>query len=141
MTKPVIGTAPCSEAGCMGAVGVPVWLWTQPWVAQSATASAGGISVTVTAKVGGVTWSMGDGKRVVCGTPGTPFDVSMGVVPSPDCGYRYERTSAKQPGQKYAVTATASWIVVWSGAYTANTTVTTSTATSLAIGEYQVLTQ
>ena len=28
-----------------------------------------------------------------------------------------------------------------SGAYTANTTVTTSTATSLAIGEYQVLTQ
>lgn len=123
----------------MGAVGVPVWLWTQPWPAQSATASVGGISVTVTAKISKVTWSMGDGSKVVCGTRGTPFDVSMGFKDSPDCGYRYQKTSAQQPGQKYLVTATALWNVAWSGAYIANTTVTTSSPTALSIGEYQVL--
>lgn len=139
LTKPVIGTAPCTDPGCMGAVGVPVWLWTQPWAAQSATASAGGISVTVTAKISKVTWSMGDGNKVVCGTPGTPFHVSMGFRDSPDCGHKYAKTSAQQPGQKYSVTASALWNVVWTGAYTATTTVTTSSTTQLAIGEYQVI--
>ena len=82
---------------------------------------------------------MGDGSKVVCGTRGTPFDVSMGFKDSPDCGYRYQKTSARQPGQKYPVTATALWNVVWTGAYTASTTVTTSSTTQLAIGEYQVI--
>jgi hypothetical protein len=82
---------------------------------------------------------MGDGNKVVCRTRGTAFKVSMGFVPSPDCGYRYQKTSAQQPGQKYPVTATALWNVAWSGAYTASTTVTTTSTTQLAIGEYQVI--
>lgn len=123
----------------MGAVGVPVWLWTQPWTPQAATAAAGGISVTVAAKVDKVTWSMGDGNTVVCSTPGTAFTPSMGFKDSPDCGYRYQTTSAKQPDQAYLVTAVEQWVVTFSGAYAGTTVVTTRATTALTVGEYQVL--
>ena len=123
----------------MGAVGVPVWLWTQPWTAQSATAAAGGISVTVTAKITNVAWAMGDGNTVTCTSAGTKFDVSMGFRDSPDCGYRYQKTSRAQPGGKYTVAATATWAVTWTGAVTAATTVTTSAAVQMTIGEYQAI--
>ena len=140
LAKPTIGSAPCTEDQCMGAVGVPVWLWTQPWTPQSATAAAGGISVTVTAKITNVAWAMGDGGTLTCTTPGTKFDVSMGFRDSPDCGYRYQKTSRGQPGgETYTVTATATWAVTWTGAVTATTTVTTAAAVQMAIGEYQVI--
>ena len=139
LKPPTIGSAPCSAAGCMGAVGVPVWLWTQPWTPQAATAAAGGISVTVAAKVDKVTWSMGDGNTVMCSTSGTAFTPSMGFKDSPDCGYRYQTTSAKQPSQAYSVTAVEQWVVTFSGAYAGTTVVTTRATTALTVGEYQVL--
>lgn len=123
----------------MGAVGVPVWLWTPPWTPQSATAAAAGVSVTVSAKVDKVTWSMGDGNSVVCATPGTAFSPSMGFKDSPDCGYRYQTTSANQPGLAFTVTAVQQWAVTFSGAYAATENVTTRATTALTVGEYQVL--
>lgn len=125
----------------MGAVGVPVWLWTQPWNPQAATAAAGGIAVTVTAKITDVTWSMGDGHTVTCAGPGTAFAESMGFRDSPDCGYRYSQPSRNQPGGKYPLTATATWAVQWTGAFTAATTITTASTVQVAIGEYQSLVQ
>ena len=139
LQPPAIGSAPCSGAGCMGAVGVPVWLWTRPWTPQSATAAAAGVSVTVSAKVDKVTWSMGDGNSVVCATPGTAFSPSMGFKDSPDCGYRYQTTSANQPGLAFIVTAVEQWVVTFSGAYAATENVTTRASTALTVGEYQVL--
>lgn len=141
LAKPTIGTAPCRDAGCMGAVGVPVWLWTQPWTPQTATAAAGGISVTVTASISNMVWNMGDGTTITCTSPGTAFNESMGFRDSPDCGYRYQHTSRAEPGGKYPISATANWDVRWTGAFTAATTVAAASTVQVVIGEYQALVQ
>lgn len=63
---------------------------------------------------GEVTWSMGDGRQVVCHGPGTPY--RPGDPPgaaSPDCGYTYRSSSAGQPGERYQVSATTRWRITW----------------------------
>jgi hypothetical protein len=134
LAPPRIGSAPCTDPSCMGAVGVPVWLWVAGgFPTQSATASAQGVSVTITARMSAVSWSMGDGTIVRCTNPGTPYTASRGWADSPDCGHRYRKQGT------YPVTATATWTAVFTGAYTGADTTTTSNTVNLRIGEYQVL--
>ncbi|MBT1184752.1 ATP-binding protein [Streptomyces sp. CJ_13] len=133
-----IGSAP--PAGAKGLIGMPVWLWTeqtpQTWGPQSTTAAAGGLSVTVTAKVASIAWSMGDGTTITCTKPGTPYREGLGKADSPDCGHRYSKIGI------FTITATSTWTVEW----VANTgqtgtipdTIRTSTTTAR-IGELQVV--
>ncbi|MGK2959557.1 MAG: hypothetical protein ACSLFB_14440, partial [Acidimicrobiales bacterium] len=60
-------------------VRLPVWLWVPPesWVPLSTTATAGGVSATVTATPVSVTWVMGDGGEVVCNGPGKVYNVDV----------------------------------------------------------------
>lgn len=116
LVAPVIAASPA--VGRAQLVSLPTWLWIQSgsWAAQSATASAPGVSVTATARPVSVTWSLGDGSTVVCDGPGTPFP--SGADPrsaSPDCGHTYQRSSADQPGEAFRVTATVTWSVAWVG--------------------------
>ncbi len=116
-----IGIAPEPGEGSIGLVGMPVWMWADhpdehTFGPNSASASAGGITVTATAEVDKVTWVMGDGAEVVCHTAGTPYKPSFGMKPSPDCGHVYQRSSAGAPGDRYTVTALTDWIVRWQGA-------------------------
>ena len=139
---PVIGMAP--QQGKTGLVGLPVWLWTavspQTWGPVSATAAVPGVSVTATARVVRVVWQMGDGSSVVCTSPGTPYSIARGDTDSPDCGYRYSRSSAGQPGDVYTVTATATWHIDWAGGGQAGSlTQTRVSTTTVRIGELQVL--
>ena len=139
---PVIGMAP--QQGKTGLVGLPVWLWTavspQTWGPVSATAAVPGVSVTATARVVRVVWQMGDGSSVVCTSPGTPYSIARGDTDSPDCGYRYSRSSAGLPGDVYTVTATATWRVDWAGGGQAGSlTQTRVSTTTVRIGELQVL--
>jgi hypothetical protein len=101
-------------------VGVPVWMWVNQsattYGPNTASASAGGVTVTATAKVSKIVWQMGDGSTVTCTGPGTPYKGSSDMVQSPTCGHRYSTTSAEAPGGKYAVTATSTWTVDWQGA-------------------------
>ncbi|WP_245970942.1 ATP/GTP-binding protein [Streptomyces rishiriensis] len=98
-------------------VGMPMWMW----VNQSATtfgpntasASAGGVSVRATAKVSKIVWQMGDGGVVACAGPGTPYTVAAGNTNSPTCGHTYTHTSAGQTGGRYRVTATSTWTIDW----------------------------
>lgn len=97
-----------------GVIGLPMYLWAedaglQTWGPYTRTASAGGYSVTATAQVDRIEWDMGNGDVVECTTPGTPYDVSFGVEPSPDCGYTYAVAG------EYELTATSFWVVEWSG--------------------------
>ncbi|WP_425824627.1 ATP/GTP-binding protein [Streptomyces fractus] len=101
-----------------GLVGMPVWMS----VGQSPTtygpntssASAGGVTVTATAKVSKVVWNMGDGSEpVVCLGPGTPYKKSYGLKASPDCGHVYKQASDSVAGGKFNVTATSTWAVDW----------------------------
>lgn len=114
-----IGIVPEAGAGSVGLVGMPVWMWVVDPTATTfgpatGTAAAGGISVTATARVDHVTWSLGDGTTVTCGR-GTPYTDAAGASRSPDCGHVYSRTSVGQPGNAYPVTATSHWTITWAG--------------------------
>lgn len=129
-------------------VGVPVWLWVSQspttWGPNTASASAGGITVTATAKVSSVMWSMGDGVSVTCSGPGTPYAPARGMTPSPDCGHLYRATSAGQSGSVYKGSATSTWTVDWvvtGGSRTGQLTEVRQSAFTVSVGEVQVVGQ
>ncbi|TQS44444.1 ATP/GTP-binding protein [Cryptosporangium phraense] len=143
---PQIGIVPGPEAGKAGLVGLPVWLWTavtpQTWGPFTATATVPGLTVTATATAVKITWNMGDGHQVTCTNPGTPYQASYGNAASPDCGYRYTRSSRSQPGGRYTVTGTTNWVVNWAGGgQTGTIPQTRQTTTTIQIDELQVVTQ
>jgi hypothetical protein len=121
---------------------LPTWLWLdrESWGPRTATASIPGLSVTVTAVPVMVTWTMGDGGRVVCDGPGTPFDPAR----QPSCDYTYRRSSAGEPAGRFTVTATTTWNIIWtaSGSVTGGGTLpplARSAQTALAVAEVQAI--
>ncbi|MGW7063538.1 ATP/GTP-binding protein [Streptomyces sp. NPDC054904] len=138
LSPPAIGIVP--KPGGVGVVGMPVYMWTatgpETYGPNVASASAGAVTVTATAKVSKIVWVMGDGKSVVCTTPGTPYNAAFGKSPSPDCGHRYG-----SPG-KYHVTATSTWTIDWTGGgQSGQLTEVRSSAVDIAVGEVQVVGQ
>lgn len=134
---PGIGSAPCTEDGCMGAVGVPVWLWVNnPWREKTARAEIGSGQIVATARPRHVDWDLGDGTRLRC-EQGTPYQESYGWAESPDCGHMYQETSEDQPGQRYTVTADLVWDVKVTGAVDVGFSIATRSSVHPAIGEYQ----
>ncbi|MEV4199340.1 hypothetical protein [Micromonospora globbae] len=139
-----IGVAPRPNGS--GAVGLPVWLWTAvtpgTWGPLSASASGGGITVTIEAKASRIVWDMGDGHRVSCANPGTPYEARYGFASSPTCGYVYPWPSVTDanPQGRYTVTATTYWTVTWSGGGQSGVlTPTSQSQTSVRIGEIPVV--
>ncbi len=136
-----IGIVPEARPGSVGLVGLPVWMWdTNPsassWGPVTKSASAGGSTVTATAKVSRVVWSMGDGEVTVCRTPGTPYQDSFGMKDSPDCGYTYTQQG------RYVVRARSYWTVDWSGmGRSGSIPLSFVDSVRVTIGEAQVLTQ
>ncbi|MFD6781290.1 ATP/GTP-binding protein [Streptomyces diastaticus] len=92
-------------------IGMPMWMWAEPGESRmgpvAASASAGSVTVTATARVDRLVWDMGDDATVTCHGPGTRYTPGQGTATSPDCGHRYER-----PG-KHPVTVTAHWDIEW----------------------------
>ena len=130
--------------GGMALVGVPVWLWTSTgpsrWGPTSATASVTGLSVTAVARAVAVHWQLGDGTSLTCTGPGTPYQRHAGRLSSPTCGHVYLRSSARQPNERYPLTATTTWHITWSGGGDSGAMTRTRTSTaSLTVGELQVL--
>ncbi|WP_394617379.1 hypothetical protein JNUCC0626_48615 [Lentzea sp. JNUCC 0626] len=124
-------------------VQLPTWLWLSGgWATAEETASVPGVSVTATARPTSVMWSMGDGNSVHCNGPGTSY--ATGTDPkasSPDCGHTYRRTSASEPGQAFAASATVRWTVTWSGAGQSGTfpDLTTTSGRAFRVAESQAL--
>src|SRR6478735_7691378 len=78
-----IGITPEPGEASIGIVGMPVWMWAANPDSHTVgpiteSASAGGVTVTATAKVHKITWDMGDGAEVTCTTAGTPYQASYG---------------------------------------------------------------
>jgi hypothetical protein len=97
-------------------VGLRTWLWVDPatFEVRSATASVPGVSATVTAVPVAVTWTMGDGTRVVCHGPGTPYDPGRPeAAQQPSCAHTYRRSSAGQPAGRFTVIAATTWQLTW----------------------------
>ncbi|MEU3090724.1 ATP/GTP-binding protein [Streptomyces massasporeus] len=125
-------------------VGVPMWMWVNQsattYGPNTASASAGGITVTATAKVSKIVWKMGDGASVTCNGPGTPYQASEGMAQSPTCGHVYSKTSAGAKNGKFPVTATSTWTIDWQGGGQAGQlTEIRQTNVQVAIGELQVV--
>ncbi|MGW7715536.1 ATP/GTP-binding protein [Streptomyces chartreusis] len=125
-------------------VGVPMWMWVDQsattYGPNTASASAGGITVTATAKVSKIVWRMGDGARVTCNGPGTPYQASEGIAQSPTCGHVYSKTSADAKNGKFPVTATSTWTIDWQGGgQGGQLTEIRQTNVPVAIGELQVV--
>jgi hypothetical protein len=95
-----------------------------------------GQTVTAIATPKDVTWKMGEG-TVTCTTAGSRNGTG--------CGYTYQRSSANQPGGKYAISATVTWNIYWTcegvcDAATGNfeyPTVSMTSNADLAVGEVQ----
>ncbi len=116
---------------------VPTWIWvdSSTWSSRSATASAGGLSATATAKATRVDWSTGDGGSQTCDGPGTPW--TPGTDPSresPTCGHTY--TTLPSSGT-YTLRATVNWEISWAGAGATGTVapLTTTAAVDLQVKE------
>ncbi|MEU0650340.1 ATP/GTP-binding protein [Streptomyces umbrinus] len=125
-------------------VGVPMWMWVNQsattYGPNTASASAGGITVTATAKVSKIVWKMGDGASVTCNGPGTPYQASEGMAQSPTCGHMYSKTSAGARSGKFPVTATSTWTIDWEGGGAAGQLAEIrETDVQVAIGELQVV--
>ena len=125
-------------------VGVPMWMWVNrsatTYGPNTASASAGGVTVTAIAKVSKIEWRMGDGSTVTCTGPGTPYTGSTGMAGSPTCGHVYSTTSAGAPGGTYAVTATSTWTIDWQGGGAAGQlTEIRQSDVQVAVGEVQVV--
>lgn len=139
MGAPEIGASPClaSADPCRGTVGVPVWLWADDAAAslpsESATATAGPYSITATAKVSKVKWSLGDGQSTTCQGTRTVFDPDVHGWSVPHCGF--ER-GWNQAGT-YTLTASYVWDISWSGDQTGSATQTMSSTQEVTVGELQ----
>ena len=148
LTAIAIGITPKAEDGSIGIVGMPVWMWAadpddHTWGPNTASATAGGITVTATARVHKITWDMGDGNKVTCTSAGTPYKAAYGNKKSPDCGYVYTTSSSSKPGDKFTVTATSDWVIEWAGAGQTGTIRLNGLVreAQIAVGEAQVLVQ
>lgn len=110
-----MGMAP--HADSTGLVQLPVWMWaanpdSRTWGPASRAKTVQGLTVSVTATVDSVDWSMGDGTTVNCGV-GTARPAGGGVSASPDCGHTYTTTSASKAGGLFTVIATSHWTINW----------------------------
>lgn len=148
IVAPQIGLTGYGKPESMQVLGLPTWMWiADPGASTtgpvSSTATDGGVTVTATAKIRKTVWDMGDGSTVTCegeNAAGMPYDGVYGGAPSPKCGYRYERTSAYEPGKAFTVSVTVYWDVAWSGGGQSGVLATSVTSqTQLRVGEVQVL--
>ncbi|WP_460772945.1 hypothetical protein [Nocardiopsis nanhaiensis] len=109
LSAPDISMSPSSQAPIL--VQVPVWLWldSEAWGPESATAEVPGGAVTVTATPTSVSWEMGDGTTQECDGPGTVYNPHThdADAASPDCGHTYTSTG------EHDVVAQISWEVEW----------------------------
>ncbi|MFD5790509.1 ATP/GTP-binding protein [Streptomyces sp. NPDC127037] len=142
LKAPDIGITP--KPGGKGVVGMPVYMWTakgpETYGPNTASATAGAVTVTATARVSRIVWVMGDGTTVTCTTAGTPYRAEYGKKPSPDCGHRYTLPSSTQGSGKYHVTATSTWTIDWTGGgQSGRLTEVRQSAVDVTITEVQVL--
>lgn len=113
-TIPLPGINLNPPAGTDQVVNVATWLWVDNFRPVAASASAGRVTVTVTARPVRVEWSMGTGETVTCATGGTAYDPRRPPEGQRTaCSHTYRHSSASKPGGMFTVGVTAVWHVTW----------------------------
>jgi hypothetical protein len=135
LPAPHVHTAPAAKTYVQLRTGL--WVNGGDFAREEAVAAVPDQTVTAVATPKSVTWNMGEG-TVTCDTAGSRDGAG--------CGYTYQRSSAGQPGGKYAISVTVTWDVYWTcagagcdaatGAFP-EPTMSMTTNTTLAVGEVQ----
>jgi hypothetical protein len=125
MPAPLIRLNPAPPTGQL--VNVPMWMWVDAstWGTRSATATAGGVSVTAAAMSTSVAWSTGDGATLVCPGPGQAWTPGEDPAARSFCSHSYTVPGA------YTVRATVTWDVSWTGGGQSGTVPALSTTASI----------
>jgi hypothetical protein len=144
LPEPQISMSPSPDIPQLVNLTTYLWLPAEQWQPATASASAGGVTSTVTATPMRVIWGMGQGESVTCDGPGVPYQPGLPDDRQPSkCHFTYRRSSAGQPGQAYTVTATVEWETNWtvSGAPGGGSlgTVSQSSSTSIQVAEIQTI--
>ena len=103
---PALNISPRPEVGVPAQLGI--WLAVDDPGQVNAVAQVGPVWASATARLTGVSWSMGNGDVVECGGLGTPYPAGSATYEQGPCGYTYTRIGDEGVRQ---VTATASWSV------------------------------
>ena len=138
---PAIATSPSAADRLY--VQVPTWLWVDDtwWRPYEATARAGRVSSTVTARPVRTSWSLGDGKTVTCAGPGRAWQPGL-LESSSDCVHTYTVSSAERPEGVFDLRATVAFVVSWSSNTGQGGTlpaVTRSSSVAVRVGEIQAI--
>ena len=112
IVTPAINTSPASDRRLY--TRVPTWLWLDPswWQPYTATASAGRVSSTVTARPVRAVWSAGDGGGTTCNGPGVAWREGM-REDATYCSHTYYHSSAGEEGGTYTLSVTVEFEVTW----------------------------
>src|SRR5664279_5306462 len=133
------------------AVNFYAWLWLDSAPPVSSTVALRGVSVTATATLSSVDWSMGEPLSLDGGGIGSVTCQGPGVAPSanadfsepPPCGYMFKYRSLQERTNgvgKWPVAATATWSVSWTAStgQTGADSLSASSTTSVEVGEYRL---
>lgn len=131
---PSIRTSP--SAGRL-VVHVPAWLWVDPgwWQPYGATASAGRVTATVTARPRSTSWSTGDGSSLRCGGAGRPWRPGL-PESATDCSHTYLTASG------FDLSATVALEVTWTsnvGVGGALPAISRTSSIEVVVGEIQAI--
>jgi hypothetical protein len=151
--QPAIGVGPDRDKL---AVNLWTWLWTDDPGPLTNTVAAGGVSVTATAVLSSVTWSLGEPKAVseefapgaaatiTCDGTGTPPPPDYDWKAQPPCGYMFHWRSLKERTGgtgKWPINATSNWTVTWASNTGATGTITLNATANdqFDIEEYRIV--
>jgi hypothetical protein len=138
------------------AVNLWTWLWVDNPGQLSVTVAAGGVSVTATATLSSVTWTLGEPATqsdtyqqgspatITCQGAGTPPPASYDWKAQPPCGYKFHWRSLKERTGgtgTWPITATTNWTVTWQSntGVTGGTTLNATSNDQFDIGEYRTV--
>jgi hypothetical protein len=141
ISGPVLATSPAADSGLY--VKVPTWLWVDGswWTDYEATANAGRVSATVTARPVATSWSMGDGSTLSCAGQGTPWRPGL-AEDATSCSHTYVSSSDGEADRTFDLAATVTLEVSWTsstGASGTLPTITRSAAQPVRVAEIQAI--
>jgi len=108
---PTVATWPAT--GGTSLVNLPVWLHVGNWSQLTASASAGGLTATITAEPVRADWDMDEGD-VSCAVAGATYDASLPPdAQSTGCSFTYRHSSGTRSDGTYHATGTLVWHLRW----------------------------
>ncbi len=139
--SPTIQTSPAADRQLL--VQVPTWLWVDGgwWHNYEATASAGRVTATITARPVRAVWDLGDGSTRTCTGPGTAWRPGL-PEDATKCAHTYEHSSASRPTGTYEPSVTVVFEVEWTsnvGEGGSLSSISRSSVQQVEVGEIQAV--